>query len=135
MNNNFNFQQKYITNSNFRYTVIPFSREQQGPLLSLVYFINNNPYEQKIICIFMQHVRNSFFRWVSMGNFLENIFLRCGLNSFQQLAISIPFSRFIRLFGDMLDPGLMQSIKSASLICHFLQSVNKIRFKKCCSLI
>ena len=73
---------KTYQNSNFRYTVIPFSREQQGHLLSFVYFINNNPYEQKIICIFMQHVRNSFFRWVSMGNFLGKYFLEVWVELF-----------------------------------------------------
>ena len=43
INNIFNFQQN-IYDSNFRYTVIPLSRETQGPLLSLVCFINNEPY-------------------------------------------------------------------------------------------
>ena len=95
---------------------------------------------------FMHHVQNSFSVGFPWGIFLENIFLRCGLNSFQQLAISIPFSRFIRLFGDMLDLGLMQSIKSASLIFRFLQCGSKSKnalfpqsiecfllFIKCCA--
>jgi len=142
MNNNFNFQQKYITNSNFRYTVIPLSREQQGPLLSLVCFINNDPTDGQLVYFHSEHFQLVFPR----GILLESNFLIWGLNSFQQLAISTPFSRFIRMFGEKLFPGFMQSIKIASLIFLFLQCGSKSRntrfsqsiicflfFFKCCA--
>ena len=123
INNIFNFQQN-IYDSNFRYTVIPLSRETQGPLLSLVCFINNEPYNW-ISVYFHAEVQAIFPLVFPRGYFLESIFLMCGLNSFQQLAISIPFSRFMSVCGIIVTPGLRQSIKSASLIFLFLQCGSK----------
>ena len=80
-NNIFNSQQN-IYDSNFRYTVIPFSREQQGPLLSLVYFINNNPYKQKNHMYFHAACSKFIFHWVSMGNFLGKYFLEVWVELF-----------------------------------------------------
>ena len=73
-------------------------------------------------------IQRLFFSvWFLVGIFLENIFLTCGLNSFQQLEISIPFSRFISPFGDMFVLGFRQSIKRASLIFLLLQCDSKSR--------
>ena len=69
----------------------------------------------------------SFSVGFSRGIFLESNFLIWGLNSFQQLAISIPFSRFIRMFGEMVFQRFKQSIKIASLIFLFLQCGSKSR--------
>ena len=72
-------------------------------------------------------LENSFFLFdFTSLNFLgKYIVLMCGLNSFQQLEISMPFSKFMSLLGSMSDPGLMQSMKSASLIFRFLQCDSK----------
>jgi len=62
--------------SNFRCTVIPFSREHQGPLLSLVYFINNNPYEQKNHVYFHAACSKFIFPLGFYGEFSWKIFSR-----------------------------------------------------------
>ena len=73
INNLFNFQQN-IYDSNFRYTVIALSRETQGPLLSLVCFINNEPYNW-ISVYFHAEVQAIFPLVFPRGYFLESIFL------------------------------------------------------------
>ena len=113
-----------ISNKTYYNSSLPLSRETQGPLLSLVCFINNEPYNW-ISVYFQAEVQAIFPLVFPRGYFLESIFLMCGLNSFQQLAISIPFSRFMSMCGIIVTPGLRQSIKSASLIFLFLQCGSK----------
>ena len=72
INNIFNFQQN-IYDSNFRYTVIPLSRETQGPLLSLVCFINNEPYNW-ISVYFHAEVQAIFFRWFFLVDISWKVF-------------------------------------------------------------
>ena len=129
INNIFNFQQN-IYGSNFRYTVIPISRKTQGPFLSLVCFINNEPYNW-ISVYFHAEVQAIFPLVFPRGYFLESIFLLCGLNSFQQLAISIPFSRFMSVYGIKVTPVLRHSIKSTSLTSFFSNAAQNPR--KLCS--
>ena len=124
INNNFNLRQNISTLKFSVYSDAFFknSKDLSFPLCISSTIILTNRKSYVFSCSMFEIHFSVGFLW---GIFLENIFLRCGLNSFQQLAISIPFLRFIRLFGDMLDLGLMQSIKSASLMFRFLQCGSK----------
>ena len=95
MNSRFNFQQN-ISHSNFRHSVMPFSRVQQrASPFPMCFSSNNDPFltGNKFVISFRMFIiqRLFFLVWFLVGIFLENIFLTCGLNSFQQLEISIPF--------------------------------------------
>ena len=63
----------------------------------------------------------------SWGIFLESSFIIWRINSFQKLAISTFCSRFLRMFGQMLFLGFIQSNKISSLIFLVLHCGSKSR--------
>ena len=107
INNISNFQQNILKLKFLVYSDTFIKRNTQGPLLFLVCFINNKPYNW-ISVHFHAEVQAILPLVFPRGYFLESIFLKCGLNSFQQLAISIPFSRFMSMCGIIVTPGLRQ---------------------------
>ena len=108
---------------------MPFQENNKGLSFPLCVSSNNDQGASNNIAITYANSKlfsQKFIFWFTalLWIFLENILLMCGLNSFQ-LEISMPFSRFMSLLGSMSDPGLMQSMKSASLIFRFRQCDSK----------